>query len=382
MSWLYKENVGRIYNPLDRLVLLGKKLSSIDLDVEFLTDEDRISIASIINLCDGAWHDFFGAELDKEAHIGCFSFSDINTDDVDLWSVALRSRVDNSYNDDDGEPTYCCLSNELSINGLLNNCYKAYNNGQYPFGLIHQVLEVCNDLSHVITRYSNSKVEIRFAKLLKTVRSIMGFCFSVISRHDEFAKAYLLHRISEVLYGGEYPYREDRWDFVTKFLVKGEMHSSIRSFMNESITLKDLGEIYRDLMTAKNMPYNEKIDYLPCARCVALLKILWGQQDHDGLFKAIPSKTFTDDAFNVLKEVSIKRLTSKTVNDPPVEDTSAENFERLDSDFGILGSCAIQEFRFAVKDVKQFEEDQTQKKKKSKPKKSVKKVKSKKNAKS
>lgn len=255
----------------------------------------------IKKLIKGMWHQLLGSQSNG-AHwiMGSSSSNTIGRTSGTPWEVAVTehlekmvNREDKSVVDIDKDQPFDARK-MCSIGYLLTHYHYHGRDMQYVFD-IYQWLE---QMIYYLRRYDD-----QFAKnlsgLSETISRISGLCFDVFSRYDEFAKAYLVHEIIEMLYGPLYPYREEKWDVVTKIMSKHNLHHDLTDLMSSEWKLVDIAKVHVTLVNAKTLAerkanksrktrysWGQDRDFMK-ARLMALLTLNCKIGEYEHVFKDI-----------------------------------------------------------------------------------------------
>jgi hypothetical protein len=209
-------------------------------EVENYMDDDY---NRIVGLIDNLWH----AALKNERHslhwsLGSESSRFIGDNPSSLWGVAISNQIHEEINTQDDPYTFNVFDHFLDIEGLVTHASKT-------LGFIYQTFKAMEQLIYYIRRYDDDFRK-SFSDLDKLASDIGGACFEVFKSYNEFAQAYIVNQICQVIYGAKYPYKQDQ---VSEWADQVAIHHDLSLPMspNSNYDLCDVMKIHIRLEASK-----------------------------------------------------------------------------------------------------------------------------------
>jgi len=202
-------------------------------------------IERLFALVDRLWSSFLGRESNGQHWLlGSSAGNTVYPQTCTPWGMAIKSHCErllqkkNDFIDKKIEETFDAFDGFLDIKGLLSHT----GNGDY---LYYEIYAWAEQVIYYLRRYEDEFLKSQKA-LSDLICDIQGECFSVFSRNDVYARAYLVHQIlKEHVYGRKYPYDLDK-DPVAFWFQKDAVHHGIAGVMDEGpgLTLEDIAKIH------------------------------------------------------------------------------------------------------------------------------------------
>lgn len=350
MSLSNEERTNNIYHCLARLHEIKNEWDKWDerykkFDYEFYYDRIR-------ELINQTWPAFFGKQSNSLHWImGSSTGSTVDQERSDPWSVSICNHLDRfgteAYEEEKGNGKTIFIEEDvdlmgnprpfdattfLSISYLMGNkSHKIHNADSYVFEIYQTVESIIYSLRRYDDEYRKG-----FNVLDEIVSNLCGECFVVFKSNPDFAKAYLIRQILDILYGPYYPYggEEDdcKWDVVTKLLSENHFHHDFTRLMNDEFKTKELVKHHINLvkaLTKAKLLAKEKDEVTTVgiygnqelleARMVAMLGMIKGpfeyQHIYDNVLKEIKAAKFNDTIVYHLAALKEKYNLSKKSKD-------------------------------------------------------------------
>jgi hypothetical protein len=163
-----------------------------------------------------------------------------------LEGIAQKiNRDDPPWENPDYKPPFNAID-FTNIQYLLNHGenWEAYGVAQ---GYIFRIYQWVEQLIYYLRRYNDDFLA-RFKELSDLVANIQGECYRVFSQNPNYAKAYLIREMMDILYGPGYPY-DPNPDVVTRILTKETLHHDFTSLMKWP--LETLAKHHVDMVRAR-----------------------------------------------------------------------------------------------------------------------------------
>lgn len=249
------ERIEGVYNALARLNKIRNEWLEAKVD-----SWERRKYANIFALIEKTWPIFLASQSNGLHWImgSASSNAIINDEACDPWSIAIKKHLEYALEPEDS----CRLHIDLDSPDKpfdakkFTNIASLVRTDEVSFSYIFQLHQWVEQLIYYVRRYDD---ELRSG--LKALDDIIGQLlgeFYVVFRDNEvFGKAYIITQIMEILYGPRYPYNEDEYDLVTKWLVKQNSHHDLSSLTSrrQPTTIKKLATIHanlvKDMLTAQ-----------------------------------------------------------------------------------------------------------------------------------
>ena len=240
MSLSNMERINGIYECIAKITKLGRELKqSISV-----VDEDKYS--PLAELTGQLWDSFLGKMTEAEYWLfGGTASNPIMIDHNSPWCKGIKLSLIRSLTEeqDDYEryKLFSPFDGHLDISSLLMRAGKTYS-------YTYEIYDWTERLSYFLRRYDDAFLE-EHIKLSELVSKILGECFSIFCSEEVYARAYLLHRICELIYDGCYYKPEGETDVVSKWLYEHAVHHDLSSVMHyEHPTVSELVDYLKTLL--------------------------------------------------------------------------------------------------------------------------------------
>jgi hypothetical protein len=218
MGLSYDERYDGMVHAVNEMVKIGKK-------------------TPMSKLTGKLWHALIGCDHKSNFWLtgGCSS-TDVKINGSSVWERAITHHTSDILSEDqaDSDDVDNVLEDNLSIQKLLKY-------GKPSDVKVFNLYEWTEQAIYYLRRYNDEMLN-SFSKLDKLISDIQGACFNYFKKDDIFAKAYIANKIFKHLYTGTYPYQEDKWDTLTKWLVDKGVHWNLDRCME--MDLKELAKIH------------------------------------------------------------------------------------------------------------------------------------------
>lgn len=328
-----EERTNNIYHCIARLHEIKK-----NWDERYPKKDNRYK--RIRELIDQTWIAFLGKQSNSIHWIfGSSTSNSVNQEHSDPWSVSICNHLDRlgteAYEEEKGRVTTIFYDEDTDIMGnprpfnakdfLRIPCLMNNNKNYEADSFVFEIYQTVESIIYSLRRY-NDEYRQRLNVLDELVSNLCGECFIIFKSNPDFAKAYLINQIMDILYGPYYPYggEEDdyKWDVVTKLLSSEHFHHDFPRLMNCEFDIKELVKHHINLVKAltkakllakeKDQVTTEGIygnQELLEARMVAMLAMVKGpyeyQHIYDKVLKELKTAKFNDSIvhhFAALKE--------------------------------------------------------------------------------
>ena len=273
MSLSDEERLRGMYYAIRNLTGVAKQWRS---DHRLQRNRFEDDFTEVRDLIDKLWHAFLGGDTQGMLwFMGPDSVQTIKGEPQSPWALALtctleekvkkvRGHRDWQY---DGQDPFNALDH-LCITSLLNHDdWKGV-----PASYLLKAYQHTETIMYYLRRY-NDDFSDRYEKVSALISQIQGECFRVFSERDCFAKAYLIHEMMEILYGGGYPYSDP--DVVTSILSSEVLHHDFTALMK--LPLEDLIphhiELVQTFEAARKRTNNKEYDDYELTR-LRLFKVI------------------------------------------------------------------------------------------------------------
>lgn len=234
-----EERITGVYFAVDNLYSKAKEFREF-LDTNQNNFFPKKDSKRIFELIDSLWHDIIHSNSNS-IHwlVGSSASNTIREDGFGPWEIAIRHHcvkfpeVKNEFMKNlrsKDSKVFDPFDDFLNISGLLS---KESHENQYYFDIFAWV----EQLSYYLKRYDDEFLK-KYENLSKTVSLLNGELFGIFKKNEEFAKAYVVNKICIALYTDKFPYREDEFDYVTKWMIKHNIYHHLSKVM-----LLELSEI-------------------------------------------------------------------------------------------------------------------------------------------
>ncbi len=250
-----------------------KKITSFSQELETNQAHEKV-ISKIKELCSGLWHDFLGKNRNS-AHwiLGSSAENKVTWESSSPWGIAVLYGIQNACEKENfWDVMPFDVKEHLNIQSLLRN------SGDRNLSRVFDIYSHLESLLYNLRRYDDQFLE-EHASLSKTVSTLMGYCYSVFTEEKETcAKAYLLHRISEMLL--LFPYTKDTETDKEKMDVIGCLFQKLNFLWdysgavkpNSNVQLRELCRFYKELLPFQRGHTLNTPDGIEC-RLFAILSI-------------------------------------------------------------------------------------------------------------
>lgn len=211
---------------------------SNEIDVKEYQNENYISLK---NHCSNLWFELFG----KSGNSGFWllgSDDDVKSDGESIWSIALYSRIAYTQNNENDF--------EKSIYSQMLKMPQILENLSDRDGKVYQIYQWVQQIQYAVNRYTDDLSE-QYVGMMNLCSNIYGLCFAIFNQQEYYAMAYMLNKISKILYGNCEIREKENWDIITVFLIKDCGHHSIRSpfkYLVPAYKLKEIKSIWKSLV--------------------------------------------------------------------------------------------------------------------------------------
>lgn len=238
-------------------------------ELEYNKDYLDPNCKKLLNAIEDLWNVIFNNDSNS-VHwiIGSSSVNKITEDEQTTpWEVAIVNSLENIHKDD-----IFSFSDE-SYNDehfpSMEQIISASNNKNLRH--VYKIYQYAESFSYALRRY-NDDFRKSFSSLDKLLNEIYGICFCIFDAKEDFAKAYLINEIKDILYAQHYPYNEKEYDVVTQLMVKYNCKYDFTYLIK--FPLVDISNIHIDLIKCKvSKARNSSYKFLE-QRMIALLKFI------------------------------------------------------------------------------------------------------------
>lgn len=221
----------------------------------------------LLNVVEDLWNVIFNNDSNS-IHwiIGSSSANKITTDEQRTpWEVAIVNSLENIHKEDS------FFSSDEEYNNKHFPLMEHIISASYDKNLRHvyKIYQYAESFSYSLRRY-NDDFRKSFSSLDKLLNEIYGICFCIFDANEDFAKAYLINEIKDLLYGQHYPYNEKEYDIVTQLMVKHNCKYDFTYLIK--LPLVDISNIHIDLLKCKLSKSRNSSQKFLEQRMIALLK--------------------------------------------------------------------------------------------------------------
>jgi len=264
----------------------------------------RNKFKNIKNLIDQTWHAMFGTTTNGiHWFTGSSSSNQICGEPNTPWQMAIVQHLEpiaakladkaNWKSSSPPEEKPFDAMEFLNIPNLIIN----QDGENYPEHFVFKTYQWVEQLSYYLRRYRDEFKE-SFQELDEIVSKIYGECYVAFQSNKDFAKAYVIHQIMEIIYSPKYPWSDDEFDVVTKIMNDNSLHHDFGKLMAYKIPIENLVEIHIDLTVDKVSAMKladeagEKHKWcdnfqLLKSRCFAMLKLIEQPYQYEHIQKKI-----------------------------------------------------------------------------------------------
>ena len=221
---------------------------------------EGVHLEEIEMLLSGLWHDLLGGDRNGLHWLfGSDSSNHINHYAMSPWAVAVRGKSPRAMiydwepgkemewsENEEHKDAFNVFDSFLSLGGLIGHCDDRVMSPFYQ--LVYGIYQELETTLYYLRRY-NDEFLTRFDSLSRTISRLNGACFCIMGSSDEFAKAYILHQIAIILYGGKHYYiaQDDDRDVVTTWALGCSIHHHISHVMHDW-DIKKLADLHVELL--------------------------------------------------------------------------------------------------------------------------------------
>jgi len=240
------ERLGGVYFALKGLAGIRQSFEK-DYQIDSYT---RNEYKEVFDLVDQLWHGFFGHHTNAlHWFMGSSSSNTITHEPHTPWEMAICHHLEEAIRNkdevidlgDDSDRPFDALKH-TSLASLVKEGFEGP-----ALGYVVEVYQWVEQLIYYLRRYPDDFLE-QHVEVSKITSKIMGECFRIFSNRSDIAKAYVIREMMQILYGNVYPYREEEWDVVTKFMQSDCTHHYFPRLMKKP--LKELAEDHIALVKA------------------------------------------------------------------------------------------------------------------------------------
>lgn len=235
MSLSDEERLSGMYHAIRELTGIAHSWRE---DHRFRDGLDRDQYSRVRDLVDSLWPVFLGSQSNGLHWImGSDSSNPITHEPTTPWAMAITghledvarkiNREDPPWENPDYKPPFNAIE-FTNIQYLLSHCHRweAYGVAQ---GYVFRIYQWVEQLIYYLRRYNDDFLA-RFKELSEVVAKIQGECYRIFSQNPNYAKAYLIREMMDILYGQGYPY-DPNPDVVTQILIEENLHHDFTSLM-------------------------------------------------------------------------------------------------------------------------------------------------------
>lgn len=237
MSLSHETRIRGLYHDINRMVELADNLKENSNECWYPK--------KLIDLVDQLWHAFLGKTYNSSHWLlGSSASNTIKSNTLTPWGAAINHHCNDLNAEEENSIEFNVFDGFLDISGLLGQVQGEYQTVYDIFSLSEQVI-------YNLRRYKDSLLN-ELDNLSKVISDINGECFNLFLKNDIYARAYVLHEITKMLYRSPYPYQKEKWDPLTKCLDRDASHHDLsRMIQPRDGDLKTLSEIHIKLHKAK-----------------------------------------------------------------------------------------------------------------------------------
>ena len=306
---------------------------------------EKEKLTHLIELIDQTWHAMFGSHSNSfHWFMGSESSNEIHGNPTGPWAVAVVGHLEQYARERDEiirpSEDYKSPFNACEFNNIPNLLQNA---GDAAESYVFKIYQWAEQLAYFLRRYDDQFTK-NHHKLNVVLSKIIGECFTHFTRNEMYAKAYVIYQIMEIVYGTQYPYNSDQWDFVTTTLSKGNMHHDFPRLMKREVEMEFLAGVHIELIKHRyaafqaaekrnNTPSYGQDEGLLLARCHAMIKVIpelctTGKKKFlEDLKKSALNKNYKELAATVEeRSKAIKDVKPESKEDYHLEDLSAYGF--------------------------------------------------------
>lgn len=249
--------------------------------------------------CDKLWYEMWG-----KGGNGLFwlfgADEEVKSDGESIWSMALYDKIKLCNIEEkkkEKEFEKSILDEFFSIPHILSTI-------SARDGKVYEIYLWIQQIQYAVNRYQDELSE-AYVGVMKICSKIYGLCFVIFNETTEFALAYILNKISILLYTNYNQYKPETWDEVTKFLISNHAHHDIRNPFKYGS--------YDKLREAKNLWKSLYEDNSLQNRMYCYLVISGNEFSHHWkkVLEIVSSNKWDEKKFVELKEQNIKNKKEK-----------------------------------------------------------------------
>ena len=282
------------------------RMSNHHTSLEEYTIDSRVVL--LRDKLDLLWHKFLGMQANNSHWlVGSDADNVIDYSSSSPWAIAVKEHCRAAIKkdaDDDSINPFNPFESTLSIEGIVYSVDSLC-------GIVFSVYRETEHMIYALRRYDDELLK-SLEGLSKLISDIQGICFRFFDDDEDFARAYVLHKICVILYGGDeqFVYDDKKNDEVTKWLFSnGNHHKLVRSDISQGgKELAELAELHIKL-TKKH----SKIDRI--FAIISLMGYSFDEYTRDKLYECISknrSLTKHKKAINKLYKKSVALKAERT----------------------------------------------------------------------
>jgi len=237
-----EKRLSGLYYAVENMVTHSKTLS-----------DSNYQLVDLKKYCDQLWHSFLG-RVSNSSHwiIGSSVSNTITWSSISPWALGVKHHCDDilkeesealkSRHDPDYKEPFNAFDYFLSIEGLLSNANKEASK-------IFKIYSWSEQAVYYLRRYEDELLK-DHEILSKNISNIQGECFKLFHGDEIYSRAYILNILCKFVYGNLYPYQKEKWDSLTTYLEKDNIHHALSRPMNDG-SLKELAQMHVKLHKAE-----------------------------------------------------------------------------------------------------------------------------------
>jgi chorismate mutase len=201
-----------------------------------------------VEIIDQLWFAFLG-QTRNSAHwiLGSSATNQVAWDTVSPWGVAINHHTQDLIKEESdifSKDRFDAFDRFLDVPGLLGQAGMIYKN-------IYEIFAYSEQAAYHLRRYED-ELSKDLKGLSKLLADIQGECFQLFIDDQTYARAYVLNIITKMVYGPHYPYSEEKWDPLTKYLSKECIHHDLSRMMQpRDADMKMLATLHIKMHRAK-----------------------------------------------------------------------------------------------------------------------------------
>lgn len=289
---------------------------------------DASILEPIVRLADDAWPAFLNQQTNSTYWLLGSATHNTVTHGTTPWDVAIMGHLDGMF--PGKEKNEWPEKTDFDATEFCSMRYLLAHDGNIVEAYVFEIYQVMESLIYSVRRYKDEFLE-KCRDLDRIISKVQGLSFGFFSSRECYAKAYLIKEMMPILYGREYPYRPEEYDFVTDHMAKHHVHHQIANLMKKPLSF--LVNLHVDLVKAKFVG-----DKLFETRILSLVEI--DTQLYE--FMHIKRDFLSNPKFSNLDESIRKLVTSKMDEKQKEYDKETkekkEKVEKYPDNLGVYGS--------------------------------------------